>query len=66
MAPKVTLTYFGARARGELVRLILAYGGIDYEDIRLTQEEWPAIKPSKQIKFEDEQDFKISHALWIR
>ncbi len=44
MAPKVVLTYFGVRARAELIRLILKAGGVDFEDNRLTQEEWPALK----------------------
>ena len=45
MAP-VTLTYFNVRGRGEIVRLTLAYGGIEYEDRRLEYmgDEWKAMK----------------------
>ena len=34
MAPKVKLTYFNLRAKGEPARILLAYGGIKYEDYR--------------------------------
>merc|ERR1711971_981079 len=50
MAPKVKLTYFNLRDRAEPSRLLLAYGGIKYEDCRLTPafedpKEWSALKP---------------------
>jgi len=43
----IKLIYFNARGRAELARLILAQAGADYEDSRLTREEWPNYKPSK-------------------
>ncbi|CAH1247069.1 HPGDS [Branchiostoma lanceolatum] len=46
MAPKYKLTYFDARGRGEPTRLIFAAAGVEFEDKRLTFEEWPAIKPT--------------------
>lgn len=47
MAPKsIKLYYFDARGRGELCRLILAYGGIEYEDIRVSGAEWQELKPN--------------------
>merc|ERR1712018_348969 len=50
MAPKVKLTYFNLRGRAEPSRLLLAYGGISYEDCRLTPafedpKEWSELKP---------------------
>ena len=50
MAPKVKLTYFNLRGRAEPTRLLLAYGGIEYEDCRVTPgfedpTEWMALKP---------------------
>merc|ERR1711953_847501 len=50
MAPKVKLTYFNLRGRAEPARLLLAYGGIKYEDCRLTPAfqdptEWLKLKP---------------------
>lgn len=47
--PKYVYTYFDARARGEPARMLFAAAGIPFEDRRLTQEEWPALKPSKYI-----------------
>ncbi|XP_055298070.1 glutathione S-transferase-like isoform X2 [Sitodiplosis mosellana] len=44
--PTYKLYYFDIRGLGEQIRILLAYGGIEYEDIRITQEEWPAIKPT--------------------
>ncbi len=45
--PTYKLHYFNLRARAELVRLIFAYANVDYEDIRIPFEEWPALKSSK-------------------
>ncbi len=47
MSPKVKLTYFEIRGRAELVRLILKAGGVEFEDKRISQENWPAIKASE-------------------
>lgn len=46
MGPKVTLKYFPLRGRGELIRLILKAGEIDFDEKLLTFEAWPAEKPS--------------------
>uniref|UniRef100_A0A183U1F9 GST N-terminal domain-containing protein n=1 Tax=Toxocara canis TaxID=6265 RepID=A0A183U1F9_TOXCA len=40
------LLYFNARWRGESARLIFEYAGVPYEDVRITKEEWPKLKPS--------------------
>ena len=39
---KPIYVYGNTRARGELPRLVAAYGGIDYEDKRITFEEFLA------------------------
>ncbi|KAL0871452.1 hypothetical protein ABMA27_005175 [Loxostege sticticalis] len=44
--PKVVLTYFNFKAVGESIRLLLLYGGQEFEDIRLTSEEWRQYKPT--------------------
>ena len=45
--PKLKLTYFDVRGRGELSRFILHHAGREFEDHRITFAEWPALKPSK-------------------
>ncbi|KAK0041640.1 glutathione S-transferase 7 [Biomphalaria pfeifferi] len=46
MAPKnLKLIYFDARGRAEIIRLVLAATGQKFEDIRITQEQWPSEKP---------------------
>eukprot|EP01031_Cornospumella_fuschlensis_P036959 gene36959-44836_t len=40
----LTLYYFPLRARGEAIRLILHYGGIDFNDVIISMEDWKAIK----------------------
>lgn len=34
------LTYFDIRGKAEIIRLILAQVGVEYEDIRIGQDEW--------------------------
>ena len=41
---KPTYVYFNVRARGELPRLVAAYGGIDYEDKRVNLEDFTTLK----------------------
>uniref|UniRef100_A0A914PYX1 glutathione transferase n=1 Tax=Panagrolaimus davidi TaxID=227884 RepID=A0A914PYX1_9BILA len=40
------LTYFDTRGLGEAIRLILRYTKSDFEDNRITFEQWPKIKPT--------------------
>ena len=47
MAPKVKLMYFDIRARAEIIRIMLNYGGIEFEDKRVQNADWPKVKPSK-------------------
>ncbi|KAI1727518.1 putative glutathione S-transferase 7 [Ditylenchus destructor] len=39
------ITYFPTRGLAEMSRCVLAYAGVDFEDVRITAEEWPALKP---------------------
>lgn len=41
--------YFPARARGELARLLFAAAGKEFEDQRLTFEQWGPLKASKIV-----------------
>ena len=41
------LTYFNLKGRAELARLILAQAEVQYEDCRISKEEWQSLKPSK-------------------
>lgn len=44
---KPKLMYFDAPvSRGEECRLALYAGGVDFEDVRVKREEWPALKPT--------------------
>lgn len=49
MAPTIKITYFDITGKAELLRLILSAGNMDFEDIRIKKEDWPALKPSKWI-----------------
>lgn len=43
---KPRLTYFDAPvSRGEECRLALTIAGVDFEDVRIKRDEWPALKP---------------------
>nr|XP_022338768.1 glutathione S-transferase-like [Crassostrea virginica] len=43
--PKYVFTYFDGRGRGEPARMLFAVAGVAFEDRRISQEEWPALKP---------------------
>ena len=44
--PMVKLVYFAAEGRGELTRILLNIGNIDFEDFRFSFDEWPKHKPN--------------------
>ncbi|KAI8521855.1 hypothetical protein Bbelb_016090 [Branchiostoma belcheri] len=45
--PAYKLTYFNGRGTAEIVRLVFAAAGIEYEDVRIEkpEEQWPELKP---------------------
>jgi glutathione S-transferase len=45
MAPVVKLTYFNILGRGELIRMLLTKGGVEFEDERVSFGEWAELKP---------------------
>jgi glutathione S-transferase len=47
----VTLHYFDLYARGELIRMILTYHGVDFVDHRVTMDEWSTLRTSGLAEF---------------
>ena len=45
--PVYKLTYFNARARAEVSRILFALAGVEYEDERIEVADWPARKACK-------------------
>lgn len=43
------LYYLPLRARAEAIRMILHYGGVNYQDVTIPMTEWPAIKERRCI-----------------
>lgn len=39
-------SYFDIKFRGEFIRFILSYSGVQFEDNRVKAEDWPALKPN--------------------
>ncbi|KAK9738178.1 Glutathione S-transferase, N-terminal domain [Popillia japonica] len=61
-------TYFDFRGLGESIRYLLRYAGIDFEDIRITFEEWPKLKPTTpfgQMPLYEEKGKTINQSLAI-
>ena len=68
------LTYFNARGGAELTRYILAYGEVKYEDERIQDTDWPAMKEKTSLgkfahftfKFQ-KQDFakRAFSSIWL-
>lgn len=48
--PNYKLSYFNVRAMGEPIRLILHYAKQPFEDVRVGDDEWKDLKPSKILK----------------
>lgn len=46
--PSYKVIYFNVKALAEPLRFLLSYGNIDFEDIRVSREEWPTLKSCKQ------------------
>lgn len=50
--PKLKLTYFNIKGKAEFIRLVLAYGQLEFEDERVTSDEFREMKsslPTKQL-----------------
>lgn len=45
--PSYKVIYFNVKALAEPLRYLLSYGNIDFEDIRVSREEWPTLKSCK-------------------
>lgn len=58
--PKFVFHYFDARGRGEPARLLFAVAGIPFQDRRVSQEEWPTLKPSRSGCF----DYRLFLLIW--
>ncbi|XP_076656882.1 glutathione S-transferase-like [Halictus rubicundus] len=66
--PTYKLTYFPITALGEPIRLLLSYGGAEFEDHRVTYEDWLQIKsemPFGQIPVLEIDGKKINQTLAI-
>jgi len=66
--PKPKLTYFVIKGRAEPIRLAFTVGGVDFEDIRITPDQWPSLKnkaPSGQLPFLQMGDEVFTQSLAI-
>ncbi|PIK46238.1 putative S-crystallin SL11-like [Apostichopus japonicus] len=63
--PSVRLKYFDAKGRAEPVRFMFALDGVDYEDIRYSQEEFAKVKatmPFGQVPVLEVDDITVPHS----
>jgi len=47
---KYKLTYFTVKGLGEAIRYLFAYADVDFEDKRIAQDDWPAVKESYEYR----------------
>ncbi|KAI5637800.1 hypothetical protein NE865_09455 [Phthorimaea operculella] len=52
--PKYVVTYFNVRGLGEPSRLLLSYGGQEFEDRRIEREEWEKVKPKAAAAIQEQ------------
>lgn len=45
------LHYFDVRGRAEIVRMLFKLAQVEFEDIRVTESEWPRVKLGKFVDF---------------
>nr|QDG10049.1 glutathione S-transferase [Sinonovacula constricta] len=50
MAEQYKLTYFNGRGAGEIIRLVFAVAGQQYEDERVPRDQWPQRKPDMPMQ----------------
>ena len=63
--PSYKLYYFNLRGRAELARLIFAYAGVEYEDVRFDRNtEWPTIYKNK-MPFGQCPFWKLMERCWL-
>lgn len=43
------LKYFAVRGTAEPIRYLFKYGNIEFEDERISREEWPELKESTKV-----------------
>ena len=68
MAPSIKFTYFDVQALGEPVRLLMKYGGIEFEDVRVDFESWKQLKsqmPYGQIPIYEEDGKVVNQSISI-
>ena len=42
------LTYFNGRGRAEVARIMFAIADVEYEDVRVSFDDWPAMKKGNE------------------
>lgn len=50
--PTYKIIHCKSQGLAEPTRMLLSYGGLKFEDIRLSPDEWQAFKPSMKRKFD--------------
>ena len=50
--PSYELTYFNARGVAEPSRMLLVHCEVEFEDLRVEMEQWPAMKGSRYMLIE--------------
>ena len=66
MAPKLKLTYFDLPARGEVTRLILHYGNVEFEDCRAKSPEFAQLRESGALPFQQLPLFQIDDTVLVQ
>ena len=58
--------YFDGAGRAEAIRLLLKHAKVEFEDVRLKGEEWPALKESGKLEYKQMPALEMEGKMYVQ